>query len=147
MDTGVQLRRQFGDGLPQVLIDRELIKQALLNLFTNSRQAMPDGGELMVRTSTPGDRVRIDVIDTGIGMSQEALGRVFELYFSTKTMGTGLGLPTVRRIVGAAETDGYRMQSFILAVATSDPFRRSRAEDQMSSSEAGANGSQTAGRR
>jgi signal transduction histidine kinase len=98
-DAGLSLRRQFSPSLPQVLVDRELIKQALLNLLTNARQAMPDGGELMVHTSTTGDRVRIDVVDTGVGIPPEALDRIFEVYFSTKASGTGLGLPTVRRIL------------------------------------------------
>jgi signal transduction histidine kinase len=98
-ETAIELRRQFGESLPQVLVDPELIKQALLNLLTNSRQAMPEGGDLMVRTSSHGDRVRIDVIDTGVGIPAHELERIFALYYSTKTTGTGLGLPTVRRIV------------------------------------------------
>ncbi len=83
-DAGVQLRRQLAEDLPQVLVDRELMKQALLNLLTNARQAMPKGGELMVRTWTHGDRVRIDVIDTGVGIDPAVLSRVWDVYFSTK---------------------------------------------------------------
>lgn len=98
-DGGVELRSQLAPDLPQVLIDRELMKQAVLNLLTNARQAMPDGGELMVRTWSHGDRVRIDVIDTGVGIERGVLPRVWQVYFSTKGQGTGLGLPTVRRIV------------------------------------------------
>lgn len=99
VEASVRLRRHFDDGLPRVLVDRELIKQALLNLFTNARQSMPGGGDLIVHVSCPGSRVRIDVIDTGVGITPEALERVFEVYFSTKAGGTGLGLPTVRRIL------------------------------------------------
>ena len=98
-EGGITLRRQLDPGLPQLLMDRELLKQALLNLFTNARQAMPDGGELMVRTWFPGDRVRIDVIDTGEGIPRHLLQSIWQVYFSTKDSGTGLGLPTVRRIV------------------------------------------------
>jgi signal transduction histidine kinase len=99
VEAAVRLRRHFDDGLPRVLVDRELIKQALLNLLTNARQAMPEGGDLMVHVSCPGSRVRIDMIDTGVGISADALERIFEVYFSTKAGGTGLGLPTVRRIL------------------------------------------------
>lgn len=98
-EAGITLRRQLDPGLPQLLMDRELLKQALLNLFTNARQAMPDGGELMVRTWFPGDRVRIDVIDTGEGIPRHLMKSIWQVYFSTKDSGTGLGLPTVRRIV------------------------------------------------
>ncbi len=98
-EASIELRRQMTSGLPQVLIDRELMKQALLNLLTNARQAMHDGGELMLRTWSHGDRVRIDVIDTGVGIARSALPKIWQVYYSTKESGTGLGLPTVRRIV------------------------------------------------
>ena len=91
--------RRLAPKLPAVLVDRELMKQAILNLLTNAKQAMPRGGELTVRTWSSGDRVRIDVADTGEGIPHDLLGRVWEVYFSTKQGGTGLGLPTVRRIV------------------------------------------------
>lgn len=98
-DAGIQLRRQLSTDLPDVLIDRELLKQAVLNLLTNAKQAMPRGGELMVRTWFPGDRVRLEVIDTGIGIPPDVMSRIWEVYFSTKETGSGLGLPTVRRIL------------------------------------------------
>ena len=98
-DAGVRLRRRLGDGLPQVLVDTELLKQAFLNLLTNALQAMPDGGDLFVRTWFRGDRVRIDVRDTGHGIAQDVLPRIWQVYYSTKDRGSGLGLPTVRRII------------------------------------------------
>ncbi len=96
-------------------VDVTKLKQALLNLFVNAQQAMPDGGELMVRTSAvapcqaddvdlvPDEPTHacIEVIDTGSGVSPDVLDRIFEPYFSTKQQGTGLGLPTTRRIVNA----------------------------------------------
>lgn len=99
--TGASIRlvRQMGDALPQVLVDPDLMKQAVLNLLTNARQAMAGGGELRVRTWSTGDRVRIEVIDTGGGIAGDVLPHVFDPYFSTREQGTGLGLPTVRRIV------------------------------------------------
>jgi signal transduction histidine kinase len=71
----------------------------LLNLCVNARQAMPDGGELIVRAVRAGQQVEVSVTDTGVGMDPEALERCFEVYYSTKKGGTGLGLSTTRRIV------------------------------------------------
>jgi len=90
--------------LPMVLVDRELFKQALLNLMLNAEQAMPEGGELTIQAagenSSP-PRVCLTLIDTGKGISSEALPRVFEPFFSTKQGGCGLGLPTTKRIIEA----------------------------------------------
>jgi signal transduction histidine kinase len=98
-ESKIRLVRRLAPKLPAVLVDRELMKQAILNLLTNARQAMPQGGELTVRTWSSGDRVRIDVSDTGEGIPPDVMPRIWEVYFSTKEHGTGLGLPTVRRIV------------------------------------------------
>ena len=85
--------------LPMVLLDKGLFQQALVNLFVNARQAMPDGGELIVQAQRMGNFVEVTVTDTGVGMEPEALERCFDIYWSNKKQGTGLGLPTVRRIV------------------------------------------------
>jgi two-component system sensor histidine kinase HydH len=87
--------------LPMVLMDRELFKQALLNLMLNAEQAMPRGGELTVQAGREQGRVCLTMIDTGKGISPESLGRIFEPFFSTKQGGTGLGLPTTKRILEA----------------------------------------------
>jgi two-component system sensor histidine kinase HydH len=90
--------------LPMVLMDRELFKQALLNLMLNAEQAMPGGGELTVqagRENCAPPRVCLTLIDTGKGITPESLPRIFEPFFSTKQGGTGLGLPTTKRIVEA----------------------------------------------
>ena len=80
-------------------LDTRLIKQALLNLLLNAVQAMLNGGELIVRVSTQGDQALLEVIDTGPGLAPEDLAKVFDVYYSTKASGSGLGLPTTRRIV------------------------------------------------
>ena len=81
-------------------VDENLMKQALLNLMINAQQSMTEGGSLTVQLSAENDRIaRIDVIDTGPGIAQEQLPRVFDAYFSTKKRGTGLGLTTTRQIV------------------------------------------------
>jgi signal transduction histidine kinase len=71
----------------------------VVNLLVNARQAMPGGGELMVRMAREGNWVALSITDTGIGMPQEKLERCFDEYWSDKKGGTGLGLPTARRIV------------------------------------------------
>lgn len=99
--TGVRISRGFTPGLHPVRIDAARLKQAFLNIVINAKQAMPSGGELMVRTravSRPAG-IEIDFIDTGSGISPDHLPRIWDVYFSTKERGTGLGLPTARRII------------------------------------------------
>jgi signal transduction histidine kinase len=96
--------------LPRVMLDREAFRQALLNLIINAKQAMADGGQLVVRTASQGDTVEINLIDTGCGMDDNTLSRMFEAFFSTKPSGSGLGLPTTEKIV-AAHGGQIRVQS------------------------------------
>jgi len=87
--------------LPTVMLDREAFHAALLNLVLNAEQAMPDGGQLVVRTYATGDGVGLDLIDTGCGMDEKTRSQIFDAFFSTKRGGSGLGLPTARKIVEA----------------------------------------------
>ncbi|MDQ7780621.1 MAG: ATP-binding protein [Planctomycetota bacterium] len=89
----------LGQGLPLVAFDQTLLRQALRNLLTNAVQAMPGGGVLTIQTRAGHGKVEIDVTDDGEGMSPETLQKLFNVYFSTKKGGTGLGLPTAKRIV------------------------------------------------
>ena len=84
---------------PHCLLDSNLIKQALLNLLLNAMQAMPNGGELLIRTLCEAGSVILYVSDTGVGIPSENLPHIFDAYFTTKKGGTGLGLPTTRRII------------------------------------------------
>ena len=97
--AGVQVRTSLAEGLPPVELDADRLKQAVANLILNAEAAMPDGGELMI--ATEGDRrgVRFHVTDTGTGIAPEDLDKIFQPYYSTRSGGTGLGLPAVRRIV------------------------------------------------
>jgi len=97
---GIRVRSSLAPELPLIQADPNLLKQALLNLLINAHDAMPQGGELLVQT-TPADHagVQIDITDTGTGIPPHNLGKIFDLYFSTKKHGSGLGLCTTRRIL------------------------------------------------
>jgi signal transduction histidine kinase len=97
--VGVRLLEQYAPGLPRCRADRRLLKQAVLNPILNAQQAMPHGGELILRTSRSDGAVRIEIIDTGPGIPEHLREKVFDVFFSTKEAGTGLGLATTRRIV------------------------------------------------
>jgi len=99
ISKGIQIRRGLGDGPVICRVDAGLIKQAILNLFINAIQAMDEGGELLIRTRIQSNEVLIDVIDTGPGIPPEQQEKIFEPYYTTRSGGTGLGLPTCRRIV------------------------------------------------
>ncbi|MBI2188317.1 MAG: HAMP domain-containing histidine kinase [Acidobacteria bacterium] len=85
--------------LPPVFVDRTLIARSLINIVENAIHAMPGSGALTIVARASDSVVRIRVTDTGVGMDAEALARAFEPYFSTKTTGTGLGLPIAKRNV------------------------------------------------
>lgn len=97
---GLLVVTQVDRGLPEVTIDRNLIKQVILNLVKNAAEAMGDqGGTLTLQVGRDEDTIHLDLIDTGPGMSPETKERIFQPYFSTKEAGTGLGLVMVKRIL------------------------------------------------
>lgn len=82
------------------LLDEAQLRQAMLNLLINAQEIMPGGGEIIIRTARDAQqRARVDVIDTGPGIAPQHLKQIFQVYYSTKPGGTGLGLPTAKRIV------------------------------------------------
>ncbi len=149
---GVRLRTDLAPGPLPAWIDVPLIKQAVLNLMLNGVQAM--GGmnspersetgpaptqiiarELILRTNTALDAERqptavLHVIDTGPGISEETLGKVFQPYFTTKSGGTGLGLPASRRIIEAhhgridIHTELGRGTDFTITLPQAEPAAR-----------------------
>jgi signal transduction histidine kinase len=100
-DARVDVVRYLDPELPAVRLDRETLRSAILNLLLNAVQAMEGGGQLVVRTRPAGLGVLLELIDTGAGMDAETLGKVFRTFYSTKQGGSGLGLPTARKIVEA----------------------------------------------
>lgn len=99
--SGIEIVPYLDADLPTVRIDREALRGALMNLLLNAKQAMPDGGELVVQTRGLGDRVAIYLTDNGIGMDDATASKMFEAFFSTKPSGSGLGLPTTAKIIEA----------------------------------------------
>jgi signal transduction histidine kinase len=98
----VVVRTSLPDAPVWARVDPKLIKQAVLNLMLNAAQAMTEGGELLIRVSAQRGGTVVEVIDTGPGIPPDELEKIFEVYYSTKSGGTGLGLPTTRRIVRAS---------------------------------------------
>jgi signal transduction histidine kinase len=97
--NGVQLTIEIPRDLPQIRVDAGVIQQALLNLAINACQAMPHGGRLRLAGEVVGHRVAITCEDTGSGIPPEQLDKVFNLYFTTKEGGSGIGLSMVARAV------------------------------------------------
>jgi two-component system NtrC family sensor kinase len=95
----IELELDLAPGLPEVAADENQIRQALLNLVRNAKEAMPGGGKLRVEVRPMGSQVRLTVSDTGPGIAAEHLGKIFDPFFSTKDKGTGLGLALVQQIV------------------------------------------------
>src|SRR5690606_9998163 len=73
-------------------------KQALLNLFLNALQSMPEGGTLRVSTKTEGESIVVEIEDSGAGIDPEIRDKIFSPFFTTKSKGSGLGLTVVRRV-------------------------------------------------
>jgi signal transduction histidine kinase len=99
--SGIDIKLYLPADLPHVALDRELFKQALLNLMLNAQQAMPEGGTLTIQAEIRSGELCLSLIDTGQGMAPEVLSKVFRPFFSTKPGGSGLGLATTRKIVQA----------------------------------------------
>jgi PAS domain S-box-containing protein len=97
--TGVTIRTEYTRGLPLIHADEEQLWQAILNIIRNALEAMPGGGTLSLRTACEGDEVLIRIADTGKGMTAEEHAQIFKPFFSTKTGGTGLGLPLTQQII------------------------------------------------
>jgi len=98
-EAGIEIVRYLDPQLPGVLLDREAFRRALLNLILNAKQAMSEGGQLVVRTAAQGDSVILHLIDNGPGMDENTASKMFEAFFSTKPGGSGLGLPTTQKII------------------------------------------------
>jgi signal transduction histidine kinase/HAMP domain-containing protein len=98
---GSRLVVELAEPLPQVALDAGQLRQALLNLLRNAREAMPGGGEVHVSVKPAVPGVRLTVRDHGSGISDSVRERIFDMFYTTKERGTGLGLPLTQQIVTA----------------------------------------------
>ena len=101
LGDNIELTTRLAPGLARVSVNAHQIGQVIMNLVVNARDAMPDGGRIVIETANVGQVVMLSVSDTGSGMDDETRARLFEPYFTTKEpgRGTGLGLATVHDIV------------------------------------------------
>ena len=97
--NGIDIRVNLEKDLPLILMDRRHLKQAFLNLIQNAMAAMPSGGTLSLSAAQVNDELRLTVSDTGTGIPEELLTKIFEPYFTTKKNGTGLGLTITFKII------------------------------------------------
>jgi signal transduction histidine kinase len=95
----VKVEMRLANGVPPLRGDRELLRQAVLNLVLNAVEAMPEGGRLTISLERRGETALILVSDTGKGIPLEQRSRVFQLFFTTRKGGSGLGLASTFRIV------------------------------------------------
>jgi signal transduction histidine kinase len=100
-EANVEIIRYLDPDLPSVMLDREAFRGAFLNLILNAKQAMPDGGQLVARTTSSNGYVSLLLIDSGCGMDDRTAAQMFDAFFSTKPGGSGLGLPTTAKIIEA----------------------------------------------
>ncbi len=97
--ANIQISLELQEDLPKILMDDRYMKQALLNLITNAMSAMPVGGTLTITTKCIDNEIILTISDTGEGISEENIPKIFEPYFTTKETGTGLGLTQVYKII------------------------------------------------
>jgi signal transduction histidine kinase len=97
--ASISLQLDLAGDLEPIAADPELLHRAISNLVLNAMDAMPRGGTLTLRTRPHGDRVAIDVSDTGVGLTREECERLFTPYYTSKKHGTGLGLAIVQSVV------------------------------------------------
>ncbi|MGB9486034.1 MAG: ATP-binding protein [Terriglobia bacterium] len=99
LKNNVRLVFEHQGTLPTINVDRDLMKQALLNLVLNGCQAMPSGGQLKVKPQTDGHHVNLEVSDQGVGIPPEARQKIFSLFYTTKPGGSGIGLAMAFRVL------------------------------------------------
>ncbi|MFM2095419.1 MAG: Sporulation kinase [Planctomycetota bacterium] len=100
-DNPIVISRFYDAHLPAIMMHPETLQAALVNLVKNAIEAMPNGGKLVVITQGTRSGVALEMIDSGCGMDENTLFRMFEPFYSTKNNGTGLGLPTSKKIIEA----------------------------------------------
>ena len=100
---GITLRLEVGSDLPSLRMDDEKLTQAFMNIMKNGMQAMENGGTLRIEAHSFKDRVEVVFSDSGSGIPEDQMEKIFNYYYTTKEKGVGLGLPIAHRIIEAHE--------------------------------------------
>lgn len=135
-EAKLEISPHLAGNLPPVKLDGRLFRQVLINLAQNARQAMPDGGVLELQTHAQENRVMLDVIDTGHGMDEKTQAKMFDAFYSTKSNGSGLGLPTVRLVIEAhggaihCASEPGRGTQFTISLPAADSVERRESKVQ-----------------
>jgi len=98
-ESKIKLVLDLADNIPSLDFDASLMKQVFLNLIKNAAAAMSEGGSLSITTKTGEGEVQVSIADTGIGIPEDNISKIFEPYYTTKESGTGLGLTVVFKII------------------------------------------------
>jgi PAS domain S-box-containing protein len=99
--NGVSICLKISKSFPQILVDRDKLKQALLNVILNAIEVMTGGGDITITVSKEDNCLNIFIKDTGPGISEDQHGKIFDLFYSTKSGGTGVGLAVTKNIIHA----------------------------------------------
>ncbi|MGB2878487.1 MAG: ATP-binding protein, partial [Dehalococcoidales bacterium] len=132
----VELNENFGPDSVEIAVDSEQIQQVLVNVINNAVQAMPEGGRLTISTRETNGFLELDVIDTGSGIADEAIGKIFEPLFTTKAKGIGLGLAVSKSIIDRhggrieAESVAGRGTTFTIRLPLETPVQEASIEKQ-----------------
>ena len=140
-EAGIDISPHLEPGLPNIGGDDAVLRQMLMNLCRNAAEAMPEGGRLEIQTAVDNDHVALVVIDNGHGIDATAREKMFDTFFSTRPSGSGLGLPTVRKIAQAhhgtiaCESEPGQGTKFTirLPIDTSDQFSDDPGDNQIAS--------------
>jgi len=96
---GIEVAQKLSYDVPRIMADGKQLEQVFRNLILNALQAMPSGGRLLLNSQTAEEGIKVIVADSGVGIPQEQIDRIFVPFFTTRTKGTGLGLSVVQKIV------------------------------------------------
>ncbi|MCB0295281.1 MAG: two-component sensor histidine kinase, partial [Calditrichaeota bacterium] len=107
LEKSIEIKKYFSRDLPMVNVSRDKLKQVIINLILNGYDAMPEGGELAMRTHYREGKVVVSIKDTGHGIPANIRENIFDLYFTTKDSGSGIGLAICRKIIEAHEGKLY----------------------------------------
>ena len=99
VNGSIEVRLEFDPLCPVLMLDRSLVGEAIRNVIANAVEAMPKGGTLTLRTTTDGECAELSIEDEGQGIPPELLDQIFQLYFTTKDGGNGLGLALAMRAI------------------------------------------------